>query len=52
VRLFCAYKIIANVRDIDSRVKVRCAVDRYVEKKVVTQHMQLAGFLCELFAYT
>ena len=52
VRLFCAYKIIVNVRDIDSRVKVRCALERYVETKVVTQLMQLAGFFCELFAYT
>ena len=37
-----------NVRDIDSRAKVSCAVDKYVEEKVVDQQMQEAGFLREL----
>jgi hypothetical protein len=37
-----------NVRDIDSGAKVSCAVDRYVEKKVVEQQMQVAGFFREL----
>ena len=37
-----------NVRDIDNREKVSCAVDRYVEKKVVDQQTQVAGFLREL----
>jgi hypothetical protein len=37
-----------NIRDIDSRAKVRCAEERYVEKKVEAQQMQLAGVLGEL----
>jgi len=37
-----------NVCDIDSEKKVRCAVERYCERKVVKQQMQLAGFLSEL----
>ena len=42
---FCANKFNVNVRDIDSRAKVRCAVDRYVEEKAVDQQLQEAGFL-------
>jgi hypothetical protein len=37
-----------NVHDIDSRAKVRFVVDRYVEKRVVEQQMQVACFLREL----
>ena len=37
-----------NVQDIDSRAKVSCAVDRYVEEKLVDQQMQEAGFFREL----
>jgi len=32
----------------DSEMKVRYAVERHCERKVVEQQMQVAGFLCEL----
>jgi hypothetical protein len=44
----CANKFNVNVRDIDSRAKVRCALDRYVEEKAVDQQLQVAGFLREV----
>jgi len=37
-----------NVCDIISEMKVRCAAEKYCEKKVVEQQMQVAGFLRRL----
>jgi len=36
------------VCDIVSEVKVRCVVERYCERKIAEQQMQVAGFLRKL----
>ena len=44
--MFCSSKFNVNVSDKGSgEVNVRCAVYRYVERKVEEHQMQVAGFL-------
>jgi len=45
--LFCVNAFKMKVCDIVSEMRVRCAVERYCERKVVEQQMQMAGFLRE-----
>jgi len=46
--LFRANKFKMNVCDIDCGTKVRCAIERYCERKVVEQQMQVVDFIREL----